>query len=451
MTIRAPNAVTEATRPEHRCRSLRTQVKLGERIIMNRRTFLRHSASVTALGACATPPFVRGATSTEARHPLLDEAIAKLSQPYLTPQGDFYNVERGDPLPYKLPLEKRLEVGLERETWTLDILTDPEDETETGKACQLGNPMTKAGGNAFTFDDLMKVAETKAVRFLKLVSCNNISEPLGMGLWEGVPLRDVLWLAEPRENYRSIYYDGYHNDDPTQLFQCWLPANRVLEDPPGFLPVILCYKINGEWLTGERGGPVRMVVPEAYGFKSVKWLKRVVVTNKYQAEDTYAKQNNDVNDSWMKTRALFEDTPDKVQPNTPFAITGQAQVGIGGLAKVQWWAHPKDQAWPNEDPYFTKAPWQDAEILPLPKNWQGSTDQGSPHPTQFDPTTRQPVEWPMRYTRCHWAALAPGLETGNYILRCRSIDLAGNAQPMPRPYKKSGRSAIDKVGIVVRT
>ncbi|GEM_PF-3214967 len=63
-----------------------------------------------------------------------------------------------------------------------------------------------------------------------------------------------------------------------------------------------------------------IVVPEAYVFKSVKWLKRLVITNKYQAADTYAKQNNSVNDSWMKTRALFEDVPDKVQPNAPYVF-----------------------------------------------------------------------------------------------------------------------------------
>ena len=61
----------------------------------------------------------------------------------------------------------------------------------------------------------------------------------------------------------------------------------MLEDPPGELPVLLCYKLNGEYLTGKRGGPVRMLVPEAYGFKSVKWLQRVVLTNDYGANDTY--------------------------------------------------------------------------------------------------------------------------------------------------------------------
>ena len=90
------------------------------------------------------------------------------------------------------------------------------------------------------------------------------------------------------------------------MFQCWLPINRVLEDPPGELPVLLCYKLNGEWLAGERGGPVRMLVPEAYGFKSVKWLTHVMLTNNHQSNDTYAEGNNDTH-SWMKTFARFAD------------------------------------------------------------------------------------------------------------------------------------------------
>jgi DMSO/TMAO reductase YedYZ molybdopterin-dependent catalytic subunit len=64
------------------------------------------------------------------------------------------------------------------------------------------------------------------------------------------------------ENLRHVWYHGHHNEDPKQIFKCYLPMNRVFEDPPGELPVMLCYKLNGEFLTGERGGPVRMIVPE---------------------------------------------------------------------------------------------------------------------------------------------------------------------------------------------
>ncbi len=43
---------------------------------------------------------------------------------YLTPQAAFGDVERGNPLPYTLPLEVRRQVGLERETWRLEVVAD---------------------------------------------------------------------------------------------------------------------------------------------------------------------------------------------------------------------------------------------------------------------------------------------------------------------------------------
>ncbi len=409
----------------------------GQTSPFTRRDFLRIGAAGAAVA--------QGVTLAQAAapdDPVLAKAIATIGSRCLTPHAEFNTVERGTPLPYTLPLEKRREVGLERETWQLEVFADSQSNSK------LENPLTKAKGNAFTFDALLKLAETKAVRYLKVVTCNNIFAPLGLGLWEGVPLRDVLWLTQPKENIRHVFYHGYHNDDPKQIFQCWLPINRVLEDPPGELPVMLCYKLNGEWLTGKRGGPVRMLVPEAYGFKSVKWLTQVVLTNKHQSDDTYANGNNDTH-SWLKTFARFLSTPEKAKAGTPFAITGQAQVGVSGLAKVQYWLHPQDAPLPKDDPHFTTAPWQDARILPLPANWAGEMDISRLHPAQFDPATRQPREWPMRYTLCHWAALLRDVKPGKYDLRCRTVDLAGHGQPMPRPFLKAGRNAIVKTSLVV--
>src|SRR5262249_7667699 len=155
---------------------------------------------------------------------------------------------------------------------------------------------------------LMELARTRAVRFAKVMTCLNIGCPLGMGLWEGVPLRDVVWRTKPRADLRRISYHGYHNDDPKQLFRPSLPAGRVLEDYRDLPPVILCYKLNGEWLDPKRGGPVRVVVPEAYGFKSIKWLTHVMLTNLGYANDTYLNGNNDV-DSPLKTFAATLSVP----------------------------------------------------------------------------------------------------------------------------------------------
>ncbi len=81
--------------------------------------------------------------------------------------------------------------------------------------------------------------------------------------------------------------------------------------------MILCYKLNGQFLSPERGGPVRVVVPEAYGFKSIKWLSHIVLTNLAYANDTYIDGNNDV-DSPLKTWAATLSVPKEVAANQPF-------------------------------------------------------------------------------------------------------------------------------------
>ena len=246
-----------------------------------------------------------------------------------------------------------------------------------------------------------------------------------MGLWEGVPLRDVIALTRPLDNVRRVYYYGYHNDDPEQMFRSSLSINRVLEDPPGELPVIVCYKLNGEWLSPKRGGPARMLVPEAYGFKSVKWLQRVVLTNEFRANDTYANDNNDV-DSTQKSFARFVRVPERVKVGQSIPITGLAQSGMGGLSKVQYSIEPVEPPWSSDDPYFATATWHDAQLLPPPNDWGAEFEkQKLPEmPLQFDPATGKPRMWPLRYALAHWAALA----------------CAGRRQvPCPVPQRRPGR------------
>jgi DMSO/TMAO reductase YedYZ molybdopterin-dependent catalytic subunit len=234
------------------------------------------------------------------------------------------------------------------------------------------------------------------------------------------------------------------------MFRSSLPIDRVLEDPFDLPPLILCYKLNGQWLDSERGGPVRMVVPEAYGFKSIKWLTHVVLTNLYHANDTYADGNNDV-DSSLKTFAATLSIPRTVKPGEPIPVTGYAQVGLSGLSKVQVWIQSNAIERPADDRSFSTAPWTDARILPPPTHWGGVPDGKIPTDTLgFDSATGQPRAWPMRLSRIHWAALLPGLTAGEYTFRSRTIDDKGHAQPMPRPFQKSGNAAIEAMEISVK-
>jgi DMSO/TMAO reductase YedYZ molybdopterin-dependent catalytic subunit len=411
-----------------------------EHLELTRRYFLGLGAA--GIAALTTPLGSSVASAEPGDSAALAEAVAKLG--YLTPLDQFALFGRGTPPPHELSPEKRREVGLDKETWRLEVVPDSKSD------CQVENPLSKERGTALDWPALMKLAEKHAVRYLKVMTCTNMADPCGMGLWEGVPLREVVWLARPKANFRRVFYCGYNNDDIKQRFQGSLSADRVLEDPPGELPVILCYKLNGQWLTPKAGAPVRLVVPEAYGNRSVKWLQRIVLTNNPQANDTYAEWNNDV-ESTLKTYARFLQVPTKIKSGQPAAVTGVAQVGMSGLGKVQYGLHPQSAKLPEDDPHFAKADWRDAAVLPPPAHWGGGLPDGKlpPLPAQIDAQSGKPRQWPLRNTIVHWAFLLENVPPGEYHLRCRTIDAAGSAQPMPRPFPKSGNNAIHQVTLTV--
>jgi len=411
---------------------------LEEHRAVTRRYFLQLGAAGMAGLTCA-PLWARDAQSDR----LLAEAIAQLE--YLTPEAKFEGGGRGNPPPYELTPQQRREVGLDRDTWQLEVIADPHSDV------QIEKPLSKERGTALDWSGLMALAEKHAVRYMKVMTCLNVDKVFGMGLWEGVPLRNVIWLTRPVANLRRVWYHGCHHDPakPGPGFQSSLSINRVLEDPPGEQPVILAYKMNGDWLAPKRGGPVRLVVPDGYGFKSIKWLQRVVLTNNPEPNDTYAGQNNDV-DTTMKTFARFVSAPKKLKAGQPAALTGVAQVGMSGLRKVQYCLQPERQPASGDDPYLTKANWQDAKILPPPEHWGGGLPRGPlpPIPLQFDAQGR-PLTWPLRYAIAHWAALLTAPEVGQYELCCRTIDANGIAQPLPRPLPKSGRNEIQRIRVTV--
>ncbi|NUQ62386.1 MAG: molybdopterin-dependent oxidoreductase [Pirellulales bacterium] len=405
---------------------------------LTRRYFLQLGAAGVASLGCA-PLWAQDAEGDR----LLSEAIAQLE--YLTPEEKFAGGGRGNPPPFKLTPEQRREAGLDRETWQLEVIADPESDV------QIENPLSKQLGTALDWAGLMALAEKHAVRYMKAMTCLNVDRVFGMGLWEGVPLRHVIWMTRPAANLRRVWYHGYHSDPdkPGPGFQSSLSINRVLEDPPGDHPVILAYKMNGDWLAPKRGGPVRLIVPDGYGFKSIKWLQRVVLTNNPNPNDTYAGQNNDV-DTTMKTFARFLGTPATLKVGRPAALTGVAQVGMSGLSKVQYCVRPASASVPPDDPYLARANWQDARILAPPERWGGGLSEGPlpPMPAQFDAQGR-PLAWPLRYAIVHWAALVTPSDAGPHELCCRTIDANGTAQPLPRPLPKSGRNEIQRVPVAI--
>jgi hypothetical protein len=306
----------------------------------------------------------------------------------------------------------------------------------------LSRSLTLADGTALDLPALLELGKKHEVKFLKAMQCLNIPTPLGQGLWEGVPLREVLRLCGTMRNVRRIYYWGFHNNDPKQLFQSSVSYTQAMETPPGELPAFLAYRLNGEPIPLIRGGPVRMVIPWAYGFKSIKWVQRIVVTNDYKANDTYAEQNNDP-ESHLKTAAYLDELPAKIPAGQPVPLNGVVISGLSGLKRVEYLLS-RDDAKPGP-PGNDAEQWIECRLEDPPADWSAAFPDGvsSRQILGFDPGTGQPATWPLRYSMISWSASLKNVAPGKYSVRARAVDLNGFAQPEPRSNQKAGMNALD--------
>lgn len=363
---------------------------------------------------------------------------------YLTKPDSFQDVSRGDPKPHSLKGDDLIKARLTPETWRLEIVTDGSSKVE--------KPHKLEDKTALDLPALEALGKRCGVKFLKAMQCLNIAQPLGQGLWEGVPLREVLRLVGKVKDVRRVYYHGFHNNDPKQLFQSSLGYNQALETPPWDLCAFLAYRLNGEPISLKRGGPVRMIVPWAHGFKSIKWVQQITLTNDFKANDTYANANNDP-DSYLKTAAYLDDGPQAFKAGQPIVIRGTAMVGWSGLKRVEYWLRPDTGTHgklEEDDPAWQKAQWQSGAIDPPPVKWGGQLPESVrlQDVWGFD-ATGKPKEWPMRFSVAPWQVTLKDLAPGAYEFRVRTIDLNDFAQPEPRPYQKSGKNEIQYRPIMV--
>ena len=83
-------------------------------------------------------------------------------------------------------------------------------------------------------------------------------------VWDGVSTRTILEAVRPLNAASFVVlhsHDGYTTNLPL--------ADFAAEG------AILAHSWNGQPLTAEHGGPVRLVVPHLYLWKSAKWLQRI--------------------------------------------------------------------------------------------------------------------------------------------------------------------------------
>jgi DMSO/TMAO reductase YedYZ molybdopterin-dependent catalytic subunit len=105
--------------------------------------------------------------------------------------------------------------------------------------------------------------------------------------WGGVRLKDVFAHAKP-----AFGADGVQFVSAEVPYVDYLTMRQAL-----LHDVLLAYEMDGKPLPREHGAPVRLVIPEMYGYKNVKWVSEINLVP--GAADGYWEQLGYDRDAWV--------------------------------------------------------------------------------------------------------------------------------------------------------
>ena len=247
---------------------------------IDRRTFLRGTAATLPLlyavkgqGRAQTTNISDRTTKDEAfpglilreKEPLnLESPLATLNS-VLTPNEQFYIRNH-----FSIP-------KLEVRDWRLKV----EGAVE--------RPLT------LTYDDLMKMPSRAQVALLECAgNCRGFLTPKAKGVqwelgavsnaeWTGVPLAALLDRAGVSKAAVEVILEGADKGEINQEPKSpgTIPFVRSLPLKKARRPeALLAYRMNGKELSAPHGFPLRAVVAGWYGMASVKWLSRIVITDR---------------------------------------------------------------------------------------------------------------------------------------------------------------------------
>ncbi|HEY2714472.1 MAG TPA: sulfite oxidase, partial [Chthoniobacterales bacterium] len=211
-----------------------------------------------------------------------------------------------------------------------------------------------------SYDELLKLRSIKIPATLECAGNNrDFLEPkvkgvqwglggVGNAEWTGVPLSILLARAGAKSGALEIILEGADRgqlEDPKSPrgevnFARSIPLEKARD-------VLLAYKMNDAELPAEHGFPVRAIVPGWYAVASIKWLQRIIVTDKpfngyYQTLD-YAYWNREGDHAELTPLSQLRIKAEIAQPklgetvpvNSNVRVHGAAWTGDGEIAKVE--------------------------------------------------------------------------------------------------------------------
>ena len=105
--------------------------------------------------------------------------------------------------------------------------------------------------------------------------------------WSGVHLTDLFDRVKPLPEAGAV-----------QFVSAEVPyVDYLALRQASLADVMLAYEMNGKPLPQEHGSPIRLVIPEMYGYKNVKWVSEIRLVR--QPEDGYWEQLGYDRDAWV--------------------------------------------------------------------------------------------------------------------------------------------------------
>ncbi|MGA8302538.1 MAG: molybdopterin-dependent oxidoreductase [Thermoplasmata archaeon] len=114
--------------------------------------------------------------------------------------------------------------------------------------------------------------------------------------WSGVAFSGLSALAAPKPGVRFVIMEC------EQGFTTSLPIEAL--DRPD---VLVAHSVEGGPLAAEHGGPVRMLVPNRYFYKSAKWLRGLKFVSADEPGFWEVRGYSNIADPWAETRYDVDD------------------------------------------------------------------------------------------------------------------------------------------------
>jgi len=183
--------------------------------------------------------------------------------------------------PGQTPIRRLLRWGIDHPGITRENpKIDPETYTLTVDG-EVRRPLKLSWNDILKLPKIKSASDFHCVEGWSVLNCE----------WEGIPFREFIGLAKPKDDAAFVTIecaDGYS----TSLSLQELSGDDVL----------LAYSLDGKPLEEGFGFPLRLVVPDKYGYKSALWVTHIKFTSKKELGYWEKRGYSDTADIWKNDR-----------------------------------------------------------------------------------------------------------------------------------------------------